>query len=269
MVAAEQPPDIAIPVSTQNEKVQCAEHDKPVVEEPERASVDSEDALPAKAFVWPTFANMERADNAVDGESVGAAEQLSAIALKTSARNKGVECSGDGQLVIEELELTYATSEDSTSAKVKSAAAQPLAVLSLQNNPAGFAERPLVPRRLRETTKRLLFDPTRLAGAELGAGDGKRRRGGVSDEMSAPARAKTSSRGAHSALEDMGTHLSTFSFSVAQVREIRSRADAAKKGRRSHESQRLQRKAGRTRQRKTGRTLQTKAGPRGQKSHCG
>ena len=69
VVATEQPPDIAIPVCTQNEKVQCAEHDKPVVEEPQRASVDSENALPAKAFVGPTFANMERADNAVNGKT--------------------------------------------------------------------------------------------------------------------------------------------------------------------------------------------------------
>ena len=45
---------------------------------------------------------------------------------------------GDGQVVSEEVELSFATSEDSTSAKLKSAAAQPLAVLSLENNPAGI-----------------------------------------------------------------------------------------------------------------------------------
>ena len=69
VVATEQPPDIALPVCTQNEKVPSAEHDKPVVEKTQRASVDSKNALPAKAFVWPTFANKERADNAVNGKT--------------------------------------------------------------------------------------------------------------------------------------------------------------------------------------------------------
>ena len=139
---------------------------------------------------------MKGAENAVDGEPVVAAEQLSDIAIEKSARNKRVECSGDGQLVIEELELAFATPEDCLSAEVKSAAAKPLAILSLQNNPAGFAQR--------KKCKSLFFDPTRLTGAALGASDGKRRRGGVSDEMSAPARVKKSWQGAHSALKDVG-----------------------------------------------------------------
>ena len=194
--AAEQPPDIAIQKSAKDEEDQCAEPGKPVVEEPDRASVGSEDALPTEASVWPTFANVKGAENAVDGEPVVAAEQLSDIAIEKSARNKRVECSGDGQLVIEELELALATPEDCLCAEVKSAAAKPLAILSLQNNPAGFAQR--------KKCKSLFFDPTRLTGAALGASDGKRRRGGVSDEMSAPARVKNSWQGAHSALKDVG-----------------------------------------------------------------
>ena len=114
--------------------------------------------------------------------------------------------------------------------------------------------------RLREKTK-LCCSTHALASAELGAGDGRRRKGGVSIEMSAPARAKTSSKGVASAPEKMETHRCTLSLGVAQVGEIRSRADAAKKGQRSHESQRLQSKAGRTRQSTTGRARLTKAGP--------
>ena len=60
------------------------------------------------------------------------AEQLSDIALEKSAGNKGVECSGDGQLLIEEIELAVAVPEDSLSAEVKSAAAKPLAILSFR-----------------------------------------------------------------------------------------------------------------------------------------
>ena len=135
------------------------------------------------------------------------------------------------------LSIIMAHRPNGSPSAYKSAAAEPLAVLSLQNNPAGVAERPLVPRRLRQKSKSLIFVPTRLAGAELGAADKKCRSGGVGDEMSAPACLKSLSRGALSALEDMGTHLSTFSFSVAQVSEIRSRAGASEERRRSHESQ--------------------------------
>ena len=41
----------------------------PVVEEAQRASADSDNALPEKAFVWPTIANLERADNAVNNKT--------------------------------------------------------------------------------------------------------------------------------------------------------------------------------------------------------
>ena len=132
VVAAEQPPDIAVQKSAQNEGVQCAEDGKPVVEEPERASVGSADALPAEASVWPAFANMEGAECAVTSQPVISAEQLSDIALEKSAGTRGVECSGDGQLLIEEIELTVAVPEDSLSAEVKSAAAKPLAILSFR-----------------------------------------------------------------------------------------------------------------------------------------
>ena len=50
----------------------------------------------------------------------------------------------------------------------------------------------------------LFFDPARLTGAALSASDGRRRRGGVSDEKSAPAQVKKSWQGAHSALKDVG-----------------------------------------------------------------
>ena len=138
VVKAEQPSDIAITLASSNQKVQCAEHVKTVIEETERASVDFEDALLTEACVWPTFANKQRADNAADGDCVGAAEQLSAIALQMSAHNNGVECCGDGQVVIEEVESSAATSEDSYSAKDKSAAAPLCPVLSFGNNPAAI-----------------------------------------------------------------------------------------------------------------------------------
>ena len=41
----------------------------PVVEEAQRASADSDNALPEKAFVWPTIANLERADYAVNNKT--------------------------------------------------------------------------------------------------------------------------------------------------------------------------------------------------------
>ena len=88
-----------------------------------------------EACVWPTLANTPRAGNAAEGDCVGAAEQLSAIALQLSPRNGRVECSVDGQVVIEELESSAATSEDSFSAKDISAAASPCPVLSFGNNP--------------------------------------------------------------------------------------------------------------------------------------
>ena len=48
---------------------------------------------------------------------MGAAEQLSAIALQLSPHNKRVECFVDGQVVIEEVESSAATSQDSFFAK--------------------------------------------------------------------------------------------------------------------------------------------------------
>ena len=48
---------------------------------------------------------------------MGAAEQPSAIALQLSPRNGRVECSVDGQVVIEEVESSAATSQDSFFAK--------------------------------------------------------------------------------------------------------------------------------------------------------
>ena len=60
MVKAGQPPDIATSGALQNAKVLCAEHDTPVIEEAERAFVDSEDVLPAEVCVWPTFAINQR-----------------------------------------------------------------------------------------------------------------------------------------------------------------------------------------------------------------
>ena len=190
----------------------------------------------AEVCVWPTFAINQRTDNVVGGECVVATEHLSAIALQSSAHNKEVERLLDGSVVVEEFGLTFATSKDSTSLEVKSAAAMLPAVLSVERNPAGFAERSSVRRRLREKTKRMLFDPMNSAGDELGAGDGKRPRDGISTEISASGCAKTSSRGVHPVLESMESHQSTFSFSVAQVCEIRSRTDAAMKGRRSNKS---------------------------------
>ena len=46
-----------------------------------------------------------------DGHSVGGTEQLFATALRTSAHNKRV---GGGQVVFEEVKLTFATLEDCT-----------------------------------------------------------------------------------------------------------------------------------------------------------
>ena len=66
---------------------------------------------------------------------MGAAEQLPAIALQLSPHNKRVEYFVDGQVVIEEVESSAATSEDSFSAKDISAAASPCPVLSFGNNP--------------------------------------------------------------------------------------------------------------------------------------
>ena len=208
-----------------------------MVEEPERAFVGPEDALPAEVFVWAACANNEEAECAVDGEPVVAAEQPPDIALEKSAGNKGVECAGDGKLVVEELERAFVGPEDSLPAEVKSAPAKPLAILGPQNMPAGPAERPVVRRRRRTKSKSQFFATKRLAGAELGAADEERRSGGVSDEMAAPARLTSLSRGAHSALEAMGTHLSTFSLSVTQVSEIWSRAGASQEGQLAHESQ--------------------------------
>ena len=45
VVKAGQAPDIEISGALQNAKVQCAEHDTPVIEEAERALVDSEDVF--------------------------------------------------------------------------------------------------------------------------------------------------------------------------------------------------------------------------------
>ena len=70
-----------------------------------------------EACVWPTLANTPRAGNAAEGDCVGAAEQLSAIALQLSPHNKRVECFVDGQVVIEEVESSAATSQDSFFAK--------------------------------------------------------------------------------------------------------------------------------------------------------
>ena len=141
------------------------------------------------------------------------------------------------KLVFEEFERACVGSEDSLSAEVKSAPARPLAILGLQNMAGGPAERPPVRRRRRTKSSGHIFAPKRLAVAELGAGDEERRSGGVSDEMTAPPRITSLGRGALSALEAMGTHLSTFSFSVAQVSEIRSRAGASQEGQFAHESQ--------------------------------
>ena len=41
----------------------------PVVEEAQRASADSDNALPEKAFVWPTIANQEKADYAMNNKT--------------------------------------------------------------------------------------------------------------------------------------------------------------------------------------------------------
>ena len=45
MVKAGQAPDIEISAALQNAKAQCAEHDTPVIEEAERALVNSEDVF--------------------------------------------------------------------------------------------------------------------------------------------------------------------------------------------------------------------------------
>ena len=135
VVKAEQLPDIAVTLPLSNQEVLCGEHGRSVIEDTELASVDFENALLTEACVWPTFANTPRAGNAAEGDCVGAAEQLSAIALQLSPRNGRVECSVDGQVVIEELEPSAATSEDSFSAKDIFAAASPCPVLSFGNNP--------------------------------------------------------------------------------------------------------------------------------------
>ena len=88
--------------------------------------------------MWPTFANEQRANDAADGNCVGAAEQLAAIALQMSAHNNGVDCCGDGQVMIEEVESSAATSEDSYSAKDKSAAAPLCPMLSFGKKPAAI-----------------------------------------------------------------------------------------------------------------------------------
>ena len=137
----------------------------------------------AEVSVWPTFAINQRTDNVVGGECVGATEHLSAIALQSSAHNKEVERLVDGSVVVEEFGLTFATSKDSTLLEVKFAVVMLPAELSVVRNDAGFAERSSVRRCLREKTKRVLFDPTRSAGDEQCAGDGKRPRDGVSTEI--------------------------------------------------------------------------------------
>ena len=135
VVKAEQPLDVAVSLVLFNQEVQFAEHVSFVIEDTERASVDFENVLLTEACVWPTLANTPRAGNAAEGDCVGAAEQLSAIALQLSPHNKRVECFVDGQVVIEEVESSAATSEDSFSAKDISAAASPCPVLSFGNNP--------------------------------------------------------------------------------------------------------------------------------------
>ena len=65
----------------------------------------------------PTLANTLRAGNVAEGDCVGAAEQLLAIALQLSPHNKRVEYFVDGQVVIEEVESSAATSQDSFFAK--------------------------------------------------------------------------------------------------------------------------------------------------------
>ena len=236
VVQTVQPSDIATLETSQNDNDQCAKHDIPIIEEGVRASIDSEDFLLAEVCVLPALANNQRTDNVVGGECVGAMEQLSVIAVQSSAHNKEVECPVDGPVDVQELGLTFATSKDSTSLEVKSAVVMSPSVLSVERYPAGFAERSSVRRRMRQKTKRLLFDPMNLAGHELGAGDWKRSRDGISTEISASGCAKTSSRGVHSVLDSMESHQSTLCPSVAHVCEIRSRTDAAMTGRRSNKS---------------------------------
>ena len=162
-VKAEQPSDNANSGALQNAKIQCAERDTPVLKEAERASVDSEDDLPTEVRVWPTFADNQETDNVVGEKCVGATEQLFASALHSSAHNKEVERLENGPVVIEEFGLTFANSKDSKSLEIKSAEAIKPAVLSVKRNPAGFPERSCIRRRLREKTKRVLFDPTTSA----------------------------------------------------------------------------------------------------------
>ena len=203
VIIAGRPPDIASSGALQNAKVQCAEDETPAIEKAQRASVDSEDDLPADVRVRPTFANNQRTYNVVGGKCVGATEQLSAITLQSSTHNKEVERLVNGQVVVEEFGLTFANFKDSTSLKVKSAAAMLPAVLSVERNPAGFAERSSVRRRLREKTKPVLINTTRSAGEEQGARDRKRLRNGVSTEISASGCAIASSKGVHTVLESM------------------------------------------------------------------
>ena len=76
-----------------------------------------------------------------------------------------------------------------------------------------------------------------------------------------PLKMTVTTPGSYNHSQRLGTHMSTFFFSAAQVCDIQSRANAAKKGRRTNDSEGLQRKGVRARQRKTAPTQQTKASP--------
>ena len=76
------------------------------------------------------------------------------------------------------------------------AEAKPLAILGLQNLPAGPAECPVVCFRIRTKSKSQSSATKRSAGAELGAAAKKPRSGAVSDGTAAPARLTSLSRGA-------------------------------------------------------------------------
>ena len=244
VVTAAQPPDTACSGTLQNVKVQCADHDTPVIEKAEGASVDFEDDLLAEVRVWPTVANNQRTDNVVGEECVGATTHLSAIGLQSAALNEEVERFVNGQVVVEEFGLTLAKFKDTISLPGKSASAMLPALLSVKRKPAGFAERSSVRRRLREKTKPVMFVPTSSAGDELGAGVRKRLRTGVSSEISASGCAIALSGCDCMAPESMESHLNTFSFSVAQVSEIRLRMDAAMKLRRVHKVKGLKERLG-------------------------
>ena len=203
VIIAGQPPDVASSGALQKGKVQCAENETPAIEEAQRASVDSEDDVPAEPRVRPTFANNQRTYNVVGGKCVGATEQLSAITLQSSTHNKKVEPLVNDQVVVKDFGLTFANIKDSASLKVESAETMLPAVLSVERNPAGFAKRSSVRRRLREKTKPVLINTTRSAGEEQGARDSKRLRNGVSTEISASDRAIASSKGVHTVLESV------------------------------------------------------------------